>query len=108
MTELSETQIQNKIICQECGRDYTNSLFDSMQIKSDGYCQMCRAELSGKYADGQGNALTDLIIAARDLRKASANYTNGSEKGEIHYADAIHESVDLLIDALYDYEKGGK
>ena len=52
--------------------------------------------------------LNELIAAARDLRKASADYTNGSEKGEIHYADAIHESVDLLIDALYDYEKGGK
>lgn len=52
--------------------------------------------------------LNELIAAARDLRKASADYTNGSEKGEIHYADAIHESVDLLIDALYEYEKGGK
>ena len=51
--------------------------------------------------------LNELIAAARDLRKASADYTNGSEKGEIHYADAIHESVDLLIDALYEYEKGG-
>lgn len=52
--------------------------------------------------------LNELIAAARDLRKASADYTNGSEKGEIHYADAIHESVDLLIDALNSYEKGGK
>ena len=51
--------------------------------------------------------LNDLIAAARDLRQASADYTNGSEKGEIHYADAIHESVDLLIDALDSYEKGG-
>lgn len=51
--------------------------------------------------------LNELIAAARDLRKASADYTNGSEKGEIHYADAIHESVDFLIDALDSYEKGG-
>ena len=57
---------------------------------------------------GDSTELNELIAAARDLRKASADYTNGSEKGEIHYADAIHESVDLLIDALYDYEKGGK
>lgn len=56
---------------------------------------------------GDSTKLNDLIRAARDLRQASADYTNGSEKGEIHYADAIHESVDLLIDALYDYEKGG-
>lgn len=51
--------------------------------------------------------LNELIAAARGLRKASADYTNGSEKGEIHYADAVHESVDLLIDALDSYEKGG-
>lgn len=51
--------------------------------------------------------LNELIDAARDLRKASADYTNGSEKWEIYYADAIHESVDLLIDALNSYEKGG-
>ena len=57
---------------------------------------------------GDSTELNELIAAARDLRKASADYTNGGEKGEIHYADAIHESVDLLIDALYDYEKGGK
>lgn len=57
---------------------------------------------------GDSTELNELIAAAMDLRKASADYTNGSEKGEIHYADAIHESVDLLIDALYDYEKGGK
>lgn len=57
---------------------------------------------------GDSTELNELIAAVRDLRKASADYTDGSEHGEIHYADAIHESVDLLIDALYDYEKGGK
>ena len=57
---------------------------------------------------GDSTELNELIAAVRDLRKASADYTNGSGKGEIHYADAIHEAVDLLIDALYDYEKGGK
>lgn len=97
----------NNTNCPRCDADCKNAFFDLMQIKSDGHCQMCRAELSGKYADGQGNALADLIIAARDLRQASADYTNGSDKGEIHYADAVHESVDLLIDALDSYEKGG-
>lgn len=57
---------------------------------------------------GDSTKLNDLIRAARDLRQASADYTNGSNKGEIHYAHAVHESVDLLIDALYDYEKGGE
>ena len=108
MTELSETQIQNKAVCTRCNTDYSSNILEKMCMGKTSICQMCRAELSGKYADGQGNALADLIIAARDLRQASADYTNGSEKGEIHYADAIHEAVDLLIDALYDYEKGGK
>lgn len=108
MTELSETQIQNKAVCTRCNTDYSNNILEKMCMGKTSICQMCRAELSGKYADGQGNALAGLIAAARDLRQASADYTNGSEKGEIHYADAIHESVDLLIDALYDYEKGGK
>ena len=57
---------------------------------------------------GDSTELNELIAAARDLRKASADYTNGSEHGEIYYADAIHEAVDLLIDALDNYEKGGK
>lgn len=94
--------------CPRCGTDCKNAMFDLMQIKSDGHCQICRAELSGKYADGKSTKLDGLILAARELRKASADYTASSEHGEIHYADAIHESVDLLIDALYDYEKGGE
>ena len=36
--------------CPRCGTDCKNAFFDLMQIKSDGHCQMCRAELSGKYA----------------------------------------------------------
>ena len=89
--------------CPRCGTDCKNAFFDLMQIKSDGHCQMCRAELSGKYA-GKSTKLDGFILAARELRKASAGYTNGGEKGDIHYADAIHESVDLLIDALNSYE----
>lgn len=107
MTELSETQIQNKVVCTRCNTDYSNNILEKMCMGRTSICQVCRVELSGKYADGQGNALADLIIAARDLRQASADYTNGSDKGEIHYADAVHESVDLLIDALDSYEKGG-
>lgn len=104
MTELSEQQTT----CARCNTDYSNDRLELLIINDGDVCQSCEAELSGKYADGKGRALADLIIAARDLRQASADYTNGSDKGEIHYADAIHESVDLLIDALYDYEKGGK
>lgn len=96
------------VVCPRCERNYRQSVLELLQIDKSGHCQICRAELSGKYADGQGNALADLIRAARDLRQASADYTNGSEKGEIHYADAIHESVDLLIDALNNYEGDGK
>lgn len=50
MTELSETQIQNKVICPECKNHYQNNLFEKLHIECNGYCQRCRAELSGKYA----------------------------------------------------------
>lgn len=53
MTELSERQIQNKIICPECKNHYQNNLFEKLHIECNGYCQGCRAGLSGKYADGQ-------------------------------------------------------
>ena len=104
MTELSEAQIQNKVICTRGNTDYSNNILEKMCMGKTSICQICRAELSGKYADGKSTKLDGLILAARDLRKASAGYTNGSDKGEIHYADAVHESVDLLIDALNGYE----
>ena len=95
------------IACMRCKKSYP---IDSIEYKcfTDDCCHVCREELGRKFAEGQSNALDDLVAAARDLRQASADYTNGSEKGEIHYADAIHESVDLLIDALNSYEGGGK
>lgn len=112
MTELSEAQPKlvpaNPVKCARCENTFASGSIDHLCFDKNGNCQMCQAQLNGKYATGQGNALTDLIIAARDLRQASADYTAGSDKGEIHYADAIHESVDLLIDALNNYEGGGK
>ena len=64
-------------------------------------------KLSSKYANGQSDVtLAELVKAARDLRKSSADFTASGDMGEIHYADAVHESVDLLIDALGNYEKG--
>lgn len=53
MTELSETQIQNKVICTRCNTDYSNNILEKMCMGKTSICQMCRAELSGKYADGQ-------------------------------------------------------
>ena len=102
MTELSETQIQNKAVidCNGCKTRFVANSIDHFCFDEEGNCQTCQAELS--------RSLADLIRAARDLRQASANYTNGSDKGEIHYADAIHESVDLLIGVLDNYEGGGK
>lgn len=98
----------NGVVCNRCKSDYTGHQLEIMCMDENGNCQMCRAELSGKYADGKSTKLDGLILAARDLRKASADYTDSSEHGEIHYAGAIHESVDLLIDALNNYEKGGE
>ena len=50
MTELSETQIQNKAVCTRCNTDYSNNILEKMCMGKTSICQMCRAELSGKYA----------------------------------------------------------
>lgn len=50
MTELSETQIQNKVVCARCNTDYSNNILEKMCMGKTSICQVCRAELSGKYA----------------------------------------------------------
>lgn len=50
MTELSETQIQNKVVCTRCNTDYSNNILEKMCMGKTSICQVCRAELSGKYA----------------------------------------------------------
>ena len=110
MTGLSEQPKlvpANPVKCARCNQVFASGSIDHLCF-TDGCCHVCREELAREFAEGQSNALDDLIRAARHLRQASADYTNGSEKGEIHYADAVHESVDLLIDALNSYEGGGK
>lgn len=106
MTELSEQQTT----CTRCKTDYSNDPLELliMGLGKSSVCQMCTAQLSGKYADGQGNALADLIIAARDLRQASKDYDDSNDCGEMYYAERISGPVDLLIDALDNYEGGGK
>lgn len=108
MTELSETQIQNKVICTRCNTDHSNNILEKMCMGESGICQVCTAQLSGKYADGQVNALADLIAAARDLRQASKDYDDSNDCGEMYYAERISGPVDLLIDALDNYERGSK
>ena len=49
MTELSEDQIQNRIVCNRCNEDYTGQMIEIISMSADGNCQMCRAELSGKF-----------------------------------------------------------
>ena len=53
MTELSETQIQKVVICPRCDNHYQNNIFEKVHIEAQGYCQRCRAELSGKFATSQ-------------------------------------------------------
>lgn len=104
MTKITEQQTT----CTRCHTDYSNDPLELLIIGDGDVCQSCEAELSGKYATGQGNALTDLIIAARDLRQASKDYEDSNDCGEMYYAERISGPVDLLIDALNNYEGGGK
>lgn len=104
MTELSEQQTT----CTRCNADYSNDPLELLIMGESGICQVCTAQLSGKYADGQGSALRDLIVAARDLRQASKDYEDSNDCGEMYYAERISGPVDLLIDALDNYEGGGK
>ncbi len=61
-----------------------------------------------KLNKGDSAELNDLIIAARDLRQASKDYDDSNDCGEMYYAERISGPVDLLIDALDNYEGGGK
>ncbi len=111
MTELSEQPKlvpANPVKCARCDNTFASGSIDHLCFDKNGNCQMCRAELGGKYADGQGKALADLIAAARDLRQASKDYDDSNDCGEIYYAERISGPVDLLIDALNNYEGGGK
>lgn len=49
--------------------------------------------------------LKALIEAAKDLRQASKDYDDSNDCGEMYYAERINEPVDLLIEALKDYEE---
>lgn len=111
MTELSEQPkmvLARPVQCDRCSRVFRSGSIDHLCFDKNGSCQACQAELSGKYADGQGTALADLIIAARDLRQASKDYDDSNDCGEMYYAERISGPVDLLIDALDNYEGGGK
>lgn len=48
--------------------------------------------------------LKDLIEAAKLVRKQSSDYDSAEGGGEIQYAEMMHEPIDLLIDALKEYE----
>ena len=57
MTELSEQQPKlvpvNPVKCARCDNTFASGSIDHLCFDKNGNCQMCRAELSGKYADGQ-------------------------------------------------------
>lgn len=111
MTELSEQPKlvpANPVKCARCNQVFASGSIDHLCFDKDGNCQMCQAELSGKYANGQSNALDDLIRAARDLRQALKDYEDSNDCGEMYYAERISGPVDLLIDALNNYEGGCK
>jgi len=102
MSELSETQIQNKAVidCNGCKTRFVANSIDHFCFDEEGNCQTCQAEII--------RSLTDLIRAARDLRQASKDYEDSNDCGEMYYAERISGPVDLLIDALNNYEGGGK
>lgn len=46
---MSDLKIKD-VVCPRCQRDYGQSVLELLQINKNGHCQICRAELSGKYA----------------------------------------------------------
>ncbi|KAA0929507.1 hypothetical protein FQ082_01945 [Psychrobacter sp. ANT_H56B] len=86
---------------------YFHSLFNDSTNWQSSAIDRELPKLSSRDANGQSDVtLAKLVKAARDLRKSNDDFTASGDMGEIHYADAVHESVDLLIDALNNYEKG--
>lgn len=51
-----------------------------------------------------GSELKALIEAVRLVRKSLDEYDSTEGGGEIQYAEIMHEPIDLLIDALKEYE----
>lgn len=53
MSNLREEHTRAGINCARCKERFIANSIDHLCFDDNGNCQMCRAELSGKYADGR-------------------------------------------------------
>ena len=69
--EQREKEAKNSI-CNHCKHDYTGHQLEIICMDENGNCQKCRAELSGKFADGQGRKDDSTKPKAVELLETSA------------------------------------
>jgi len=83
MTELSEDQIQNRIVCNRCNEDYTGQMIEIISMSADGNCQMCRAELSGKFC----TSVKPVVSFSLDYPPSVNSYWKRNRNGSVRISD---------------------
>jgi len=61
MGDLTVGHTEAKVVCSRCTDIFRATSIDHLCFDKNGHCQKCRAELSGKYADGKS-----LMIESED------------------------------------------
>lgn len=100
------SEIDGSTKCERCSRVYEKYSIDSLILKQGGICQICQAEQSGKYADGQSSAIGSLITAVRGLR----HFYDTTNPDFISHADfeknEVHAYITMAVNALDGMESG--
>lgn len=72
MSDLRVEHTEASIACIRCKDTFTASSIDHLCFDENGHCQKCRAELSGKYADGKSLMLgVDMVNHPPHYKDAS-------------------------------------
>ena len=90
--EQREKEAKNPI-CNHCKRDYTDNKLEIICMDENGNCQMCRAELSGKFCtsvENQNNIAASILQDAIDAM---------SERGKSYDTDGkgVERSMDKVV-----------
>lgn len=94
------SEIDGSTKCEQCSRVYEKYSIDSLILSQGGICQICRAEQSGKYTDGQSSAIGNLITAVRGLR----HFYDTANPDFVSHADfdknEVHAYIAMAVNAL--------
>lgn len=90
-------------ICNHCGKSYAGQKIEIMCMDENNNCQKCRAELSGKFADGQGRKDDSSKLRYSLLPVGTVNQVvQVLEFGSKKYADNNWQKVENSRTRYYD------